>query len=292
MKRLLFLVLALSPAVLWGQKKEDILSIQRDVANLQDQVKQLQRSQDEKLAAMQGLLQQAVDASHSVATGLTGLQRDMDTKLSEQQGKLVAPVATLGTKVDQMADDFRSVATNVTDLVRRMNALDSKLTDISSAIRTLQAGPPQAPAPAGGAVPGAATAPPDRETLWQTAYRDYSSGKPELALNEFAEYVKFFPTTAEAPSAQYYIGYIYYNNGQYDSAIKAFEGVEPFPENSKTPEALYYKAVSLQKLDEKTAAAAAYREYLKRYPGREHADSAHKSLQQLGLERKPVTKKR
>ena len=49
----------------------------------------------------------------------------------------MAPVATLGTKVDQMADDFASVATNVADLVRRMNALDSKLGDISSAIRTL-----------------------------------------------------------------------------------------------------------------------------------------------------------
>lgn len=103
--------------------------------------------------------------------------------------------------------------------------------------------------------------------------------------------MKNFPQTAEAPSAQYYIGYIYYTNGQYQDAIKAFEGVEPFPENPKTPEALYYKAVSLQKLDDRTAAGAAYKQFLQRYPRSEHAEFAHKALQTMGLERKPVAKK-
>jgi TolA-binding protein len=287
MKRLLCLGLALGTAMVWGQKKEDILSIQRDVATLQDQVKQLQHSQDEKMAAMQSMLQQAVDASRSVATGLSAMQRDVDGKLNDAQGKLVAPMATVGSKVDQMADDLRSVSTNVADLVRRMGALDSKLADISSAIRTLQSGPPQAPPPPAGAT---GAAPPDRETLWQNGYRDYSSGKPELALTEFADYVKYFHDTAEAPAAQYYIGYIYYNNNQYPDAIKAFEAVEPFPENPKTPEALYYKAVSLQKTGEKADAVTAYREYLRRYARQEHADDARKAL--LTLDRKPTAAKK
>ena len=79
-------------------------------------MKQLQHSQDEKMAALQAMLQQAVDASTKVASGMTAMQKDMDTKLSDQQGKLVAPVATVGTKVDQMSDDFRSVSTNVAEL--------------------------------------------------------------------------------------------------------------------------------------------------------------------------------
>ena len=37
----------LAPSLL-AQKREDILSIQRDVAQLQDQIKQLQTSQDQK----------------------------------------------------------------------------------------------------------------------------------------------------------------------------------------------------------------------------------------------------
>ena len=144
MKRLVCMIVMFGPVALMGQKKEDILAIQRDVANLQDQVKQLQKSQDERMAALQSMMQQTVDASNRVASGLTAMQRDVDQKLNDQQTKLVAPVATVGTKVDQMADDFRSVATNVAELVRRMSALDAKLSDISNAIRTLSA-PPSAP---------------------------------------------------------------------------------------------------------------------------------------------------
>ena len=38
-------MLALSPGLLFSQKRDDFLSIQRDVAQLQDQVKQLQAGQ-------------------------------------------------------------------------------------------------------------------------------------------------------------------------------------------------------------------------------------------------------
>ena len=111
MKRLLILglVFALWPALLMAQKKEDIVAIQRDLANVEDQVKQLQRAQDEKMAALQTMLQQAVDASGHVNTGSRAVQKELDTRLTDQQTKLVAPLATLGAKVDQMADDFRSV---------------------------------------------------------------------------------------------------------------------------------------------------------------------------------------
>src|SRR5207302_3492427 len=104
------------------------------------------------------------------------------------------------------------VRENVADLSGRLAKLDSKLTDISNAIRTLQA-PPAAPPPAPGA-PGnpAAQGPPpgvSAESLFQNAFRDYSSGKDELAMDEFNQYLKYFPQTAEAPTAQYYIGAIY-----------------------------------------------------------------------------------
>jgi len=53
--------LLVCPGLLLAQKREDILSIQRDVAQLQDQMKQMQTSQDQKFAALQALVQQAVD---------------------------------------------------------------------------------------------------------------------------------------------------------------------------------------------------------------------------------------
>ena len=300
MKRLVCLILMFGPVALMGQKKEDILAIQRDVAILQDQVKQLQKSQDDRLAGLQSMLQQTVDVSKGLSSGLQTMQRDVDQKLNDQQTKLVAPVATLGTKVDQMSDDFRSVATNVAELVRRMSALDAKLADISNAIRTLSA-PPAAPPAAVGVgsngqittqVPGASGA--SAETSYNNAYRDYSSGKNELALQEFAEYVKSFPDTADAPNAQFYIGYIYFNGGaNYADAAKAFDDVVMrWPENPKSADAMYYKAVSLQKDGQRTAAVKGYKDFIAKYPHHDKVDQAHKNLRTLGMDTPSSSKRR
>ncbi|HLH40285.1 MAG TPA: tetratricopeptide repeat protein [Bryobacteraceae bacterium] len=291
MKRLKFLtaclILLAGPVALPGQKKEDILEIQRDVALLQDQVRQLQKSQDDKMAALQSMLQQTVDVSNKLTAGLSSLQRQIDQRLSSEQTQLVAPVATLGAKVDQMSSDFSSVATNVEELVRRMAALDTKLNDISQAVRTLSA-PPTPPAPAAGAAAtGAAGAPAiSAETSYNNAYRDYNKGQFDLALQEFADYVKNFPDTADAPTAQYYIGYIYFNSGtNYADAAKAFDDVlERWPENPKTADAMYYKGVALQKLGQKTAAAKTLKDYIAKYPRGEHVEQAHRDLRAMGME--------
>ena len=74
----------------------------------------------------------------------------------DQQAKVVAPVATLGTKVDELSNDTRSIRENVADLATRLGKLDNKLEDISSAVRTLNQPTNVAPPPPAGAAPGAA----------------------------------------------------------------------------------------------------------------------------------------
>ncbi len=64
--RLLFFGITLGSVALFGQRKEDLQSIQRDVAQLQEQVTNLQKSEDAKMAALQNMLQQAADGSNRV----------------------------------------------------------------------------------------------------------------------------------------------------------------------------------------------------------------------------------
>ena len=52
--------LSLAPAQSFGASKE-IQELQRDVAQLQDQLKQLQQSQDRQLAEIRVLVQQSLD---------------------------------------------------------------------------------------------------------------------------------------------------------------------------------------------------------------------------------------
>ena len=288
--RLLLLSMALSPAILLGQKKEDLASIQRDIADMDDHVKQLQKAYDVKIGELTALLQQSIDLNSKTAAAMAALQHNLDQKLAEQQTKLVAPVATLGSKVDEMSSDLRSVAANVAELVRHMNALDEKIKDMSDAVRSINSPaqpPPKADVP-GGTAQQAQEGPPagwSAELSYQNAYRDFQGKKDDLAIEELAQYVKYAPQSENAPNAQYYIGQIYFRGEDYEDATKAFDAVlEKFPANSKTAEAQYMKACSLMKAKHKTDAGKEFKAFIAKYPDSPRVKDAHVYLQELGLE--------
>ncbi len=273
---------------LFAQKREDILSIQRDVAQLQDQIKQLQTSQDQKLAALESLIKQALDQSNQASASMTALQRTLTDRLNDQQAKVAAPIAVLGTKVDQSADDVRAVRENLAALSNRVANLDNKLSDISSAVRTLSQPPAAPPPPSSGAPPAAGGAPlppagTTAESLWVNALRDYSGGRDELAMMEFNDYLKYFPTAENAASAQYYVGQSYNRAKMFDEAVQAFDAVlERYPDNPKTPDALYSKADALAHGGHRAEAAAEFKNFLARFPTHSLARNAQAQLHDLG----------
>jgi len=289
--RTLLLSIALTPAILLGQKHDELVSIQRDVAQLEDQMKQLQKALDEKVTALTALLQQSIDLSNKTSAAMAAMQHNVDQKLAEQQTNLVTPVATLGTKVDEMSGDFRSVRENVAELVRKMIDLDGKVTDISQTVRTLAAAaaPPQPPPVAAPAGTSAQQAPDtcsgtSAELSYTTALGDYNSKKDDIALDELAQFVKCFPQNSNAPNAQYYVGQIYYRAQDYKSAAEAFDRVlEGFPKNPKTPEAQYMKACALLNNHEKTAAGQEFKSFIATYPDSPKVPEARKHLRELGL---------
>jgi len=293
--RFILLSIALSPAILLGQKKEDLASIQRDVASMDDHVKQLQKSFDEKYTALTTLLQQSIDANAKTAAAVAALQHNMEQKLAEQQSKLVAPVATLNTKVDEMSTDFNAVAANVKELVRHMNDLDAKITDLSSAVRTINNPVPAPPQPngAGGTAAQVPDSPPPgmtAEMSYNNAYRDYMTKKDDQAVDEFLQFLKYFSKTEKGPDATFFLGQIYYRGQDYGDAIKAFDDVlEKFPPNPKTADAQYMKACALMGNHQNTDAGKEFKEFLEKYPNNSHVREAHQHLRTLGLER--VTRK-
>ena len=292
------LVLALSPALLMGQKRDDILSIQRDVAQLQDQLKLLQAGQDQKLTALQGLVRQALEQSNSVSAAAGTLQRTLTDRLNDQQAKVEAPIAILGTKVDQSADEMRAVRENLADLSRRLAALDNKLADISSAVRTMNTPAVAPPPPPTASVTPVSTAPVvprgvTAESLWQKAVRDYTGAKDKQALAEFADFLKYFPDHANAPEGQYYMGLIYDHGEQYDDAAQVFQAVvERYPDSPKAADAMYMKGVEYQKAGSDKEAIGAYRAFIKQYPKHVNVPKAQARLRILTAVPTKATKKR
>lgn len=288
MKPIALTIIALIPVAAFAQKKE-IVELQRDIALLQDQVRTLQRTQDEKLAQISLLVQQALDAANKSNTSMAVLQNSLTERIGEQAKSMVGPVAGVGTKVDQMADEFRAVREAVADLGSRMGKLEAKLVDINTAVSTLR-NPPPAPPAAGGTPasgPGAAAAGPpagmSAEQTYQNAYRDMQGGQLDLALQEFTDYLQYFPNTDYAPNAQFYIGDIYLRRSDTENAIKAFDAVlERYSENNKSADARYMKGRALVQAGKPTAAAQEFRELIRRYGDSDVAAKAKSQLKALG----------
>lgn len=269
---------------------KEIMELQRDVALLQESIKQMQQSQDRQLAALTVLVQQAVDASNRANTAVAVIQSNFQDNIKKQQADVVSPVVGMTSRVNSLSDDMRTLTQAVSELAGQMSKIQSQLTDLNQAVRA--AAQPVAPPvvqPGGGAPGpgpgGAPSAPPMSSTdLYNQALGDRNGGKLDLALQEFTDYLKYYGNTEYAPNAQFYIANIHYAQGAYDQAASEFDMVlEKYPENNKTRDAMLYKGMSLVKAGKRTQGSDEFKELIGRYPRTDQATAACTQLTSLGL---------
>ncbi len=282
-----------------------IAELQRDVASLQDSVKQLQQSQDQRLAAIQAAVQQAVDSANNANQAIAAIQTGLQRSLQTQEEKVVTPVVGLSTRMDNLSNDLHTTQNAVGDLGSQISKILARLDDISNAVKLINA-PPVAPPnvlDAGSAsnpgagqptatVPGTTqppVAPPGTPPLpssemYKNALNDYQGGNLEFALTEFQNFLKYYPDSSLAPNAQFYIGQIHYGLNNFAAAVNDFDQViEKYPENAiKNPEARYFKGMSLLKLDRRNEAETEFRDLITHHPRTQMAEQACQRIRELG----------
>ncbi|MBK5294559.1 MAG: tetratricopeptide repeat protein [Acidobacteriia bacterium] len=278
------ILLLLIPAAGLAQKKE-IQDLQRDFGLLQMDVRTLQRSFDEKIAAISVLLQQTLDSANKSNTSIALLEREVKERLREQEKTVAGPVAGLSAKIDTMTDEFRFVKESVGEMSARLNRIQAQIVEMDTAIKTLNAPPAPPPGSAPGPAPGGAPAGASPTTLFDNAMRDKIAGKHDIAILQFNDYLKWFPNTDQACEAQFHIGEIHANKVELEPAIQAFDAVlEKYPSTcSKVPDAQFMKGRALARSGQRTAAATEFRELLKKYPTGEWATKANAELKILGF---------
>lgn len=291
--RALLPIALICPSLTFAASKE-IVELSRDVALLQEQVRALQRSQDEKLAAIQVLVQQALDSANKTSTSVALLQSNLLQSFKDQQKSVVDPVVGVGAKLDQMTTDVGALRESVADISSQMGKLQQQMLDIGNAVRTIQtpaAAPPpigapgSAPGNAPGSAPSAGGVPPvPAGTLYQNAMRDRSGGNDDLALHEFTDYLTYYGDSNLAPNAQYYIAELHAKQNKLDDALAEFDMVlEKYPDNNKTPDALYMKGATLVKMGKRTQGKQEFCELAKRFPSSDLAGKAKSQVKALGL---------
>jgi tol-pal system protein YbgF len=273
------------PAVASAQKTGDVVKeISRDLAQVQQQVKDIQASTDRQLAELKVLVQQSIDNTRQANTSVAVLDSGIRDRINEQMKNLVGPVAGLNGKLEQMTSEFQSVRNSMDDLTSRMKRLESQISDLSNAIKVMQAPPAPPPGSGGFSSSSGGGAAPPADQLYQNALRDRSGGNLDLSMQGFTEYLKYYDKTDLAPNAQFYIGMNYYDKGDFAGAITSFDTVvEKYGENNKSADATYMKGMALLKSGQSTAAGKEFLNVIQKYPKSEVAPKAREQRKALGL---------
>lgn len=267
------------PAPARGVAKE-IIQLQRDVALLQQQVRDLQRSVDEKNAVLITLIEQAVDSVNQ----MHGVVTRLEESIQKAQAGTNTRVEALGTQVQSLRD-------TVDELRARMGHLSQQLTETRGVLESVDArlaAPPASTSPTGAAPgplspPPAASTPPAAETLYSSALRDFINGNYELARQEFTEYLNYYRRTQRAGNAQYYISETYYQQRDFRQAIEGYDKVlDDFPNSFKTAAAHLKKGYALLELNEQDAGVRVLQTVLEKFPRSDEAKLARSRLERLG----------
>src|SRR5579862_321205 len=263
----LLAVLWLEIAPAFGVSKE-MVQLQTQVQQLQEQMTAMQRSFDERMGVMKNLVEQDTDAVNKVANALNGLQ----TTLQKQQ-------ADGGTKTDQLSGQIQALNDTMDEIKVRLAKVTKQLEDMQSAQQSLAA--QQATQQA--AQQAAASAPPP-DVLYNNALRDYNGGKNDLALQEFSDYVKFYPNTDLAGNCYFYLGEIQFRQQNYQQAAQSYDQVvQNFPSGNKAASAQLKKGFALVELGKQDDGVNELKHVIQRYPRSPEALQARERLHKLGV---------
>ena len=238
----------------WAANK-DMVQLQTQVQQLQEQMTAMQRSFDERMGVMKNLVEQDTDAVNKVVGALNSLQ----TTLQSQQ-------AAGGSKADQLSGQIQALNDTLDELKARLAKVSKQLEAQQQAQQKAMNDAP----------------PPD--VLYNNALRDYSGGNNALALQEFSDYIKFYPNTDLAGNCYFYLGEIQFRQGNYQQAAQSYDAVlQNFPSGNKAASAQLKKGFSLIELGKQDDGVSELRHLIQRYPHSPEALQAKERLRKLGV---------
>jgi tol-pal system protein YbgF len=261
---LLTLWIALAPA--YGASKE-IIQLQTQVEQLTQQITLMQQSFNERMGVMKNLIEQNTDVANKLNASISDLQAAINKQQQDRAGQ-----------VDQISGQIQALNDTMDELKVRLAKLSKQLEDMQSAQQSLAAQQTQAQQQA----QAMAQAPPP-DVLYNNALRDYNGGKPDLATQEFGDYVKFYPNTDLAGNAYFYLAELQFRAGNFQKAVEQYDLVlQNFPSGNKAAAAQLKKGFALLELGKGEEGTTELRHVIQRYPRTNEATQARERLRKVG----------
>ena len=289
-------------------------ALQQDVAQLRQDVNTLmltaRRGRGEAEAVSENerrAREQASDSARQTAA-LSTRTENLNTELS----RLSARLDDVSQRVERLGRQIQAAGAAAPKAAPPASPSAPPVSSAPSAPPVPAPSPAPAPAvsraPTGGQPPaetsrGSATGPTGGnasgampEESYQAAYLDFSKGRYALAIPAFREFVRRFPDSPLADSAQHAIGESYFSlarasaaSAQADKsrqdleqAVQEFRKViVNYPRGSKVPTALYKEALALTELKQTALAQARLQYLIDHFPQSEEAPLAKERLAAL-----------
>jgi tol-pal system protein YbgF len=272
----------------------ELIELQHDVTSLLQGQKDLSTQMTQDHTVMKTLVEQSGDTVGKLNGTMSALQKSMQDV-----------TANSGARLDTMSTQVQGLSDNLEEIKSRLGKLNQQLVDLQNTVQSVDAkisgggtstpstgvsnsgggvsSQPTGSVPSSGAAAGGGPAP-SADTLYSNGLRDITSGKYDLARQEFQDYLKYYGETDLASNAQFYLGEIAYSQKNYDQAVSEYDKVlTKYPKSFKTTPAHLKKGMALIELGQKTAGVRELRDLVKRYPGTDEERRARAKLKELGV---------
>lgn len=260
-----------------AQKKE-YMQLQRDMALLQDALRQMEQKSSERMAALEALLKQSTEKQDKLTTGQAVLER----AVSGLDDGLTEPQRATAAKVDSLLEQFSGLRAMVEEMGVSVERLQLDVRDIKTHLTTL---PPPMEGEEGAEISQSGVSVSDATI--EAGISDYNRGNLTSARDLFQDYLTLYSGHARASEAQYWLAETYYSAADYEEAARQFAIVyKQYPLSTQAADALYKQGLALARFRRRDEAIEVFESVIQRFPETSMANLARAELATL-LNSKP-----
>jgi len=266
------LLIALSVAAPSAQAgtKEEIMRLQSDVLGLQNQIREFEKSFNERTDGLKSLIVQLNDQvakSNLVLDRISSILENQSSGVQSTDKALLQEMRALTQKIDDNSTAISAVAQQLNELKVQSKSLAQPET------------------PGGGL---------SQEAMFKQAFDDFVEGRLDLAIKEFQDYLNVYPGGNQAAAALLNIGEAYSYQAKLPQAIAAYTRViNDYPDSDKVVIALFKRAKAELGMKESDSAISDFKNIIEKYPTAPEAELSKAELRNLGVSlTKPAKKTR
>jgi TolA-binding protein len=233
---------------------DERLKINRDIANLQEQIYDIEKVQSE------------------IQQDLKGAVTQINEKLDDRK-----------TQAD-LKDQIRTLRETLNQFDARLKDLDTKITSVNRSRASVSTAPIQ-PIEGEQQVPISSVSGEVVEQQFNKALLDYQRGQFDVAVLGFEGVRDNFPNSPFTEACHYYLGRSRTETKNYQTALESFQLITTtYPDGNYIRQAMYYEGQCYFHLNQYSRAVVTLNKLISRFPDSQESDLAKQFLAKAGYQ--------